>query len=528
MNKLSLWLAAFARGQLQRQCLIETLLLIPILLLAAYLRLVRVTDNPGWYTDEGTQLEIAQNLTEGRIQYFVFNQSLLISARQPLFELLLAGTIRVFGSGMGTLRVLTGTLGVISVALLYGYVRRVQEDRLLPLLAALITATYPMTVLYTRFGFSYALLTPFVLLTALGLAEYWRAGSRKWLLLAAGSIGIGLTTDLMIGSLVAVLVVMVLFRRPRDLWWSLPVIAAPFGLYTAIMLLSAPDAFLFDLGLILRRLDGRPLSQQASLLAHNYTILLSQDFWMPLGLTGLFLLRSARLRLVSLLSLLLPILILGRTVALYSLSFYYVTPLLPFITLGVASFIRESVPYVGRMINQALADKPVIHGQRPLNPYIAGAITAMVIFLPLLVAFTMTLDNVRARYPTAIDPFLLSAGDVRSAVGYVNERVESADLVITSPGVGWLVDANVADYQMAVIGDGQGTVDFPSDIPTDRFAFDPGYRGAKFAIVDNLWRNWAAFHMPSVARMLVDIEQNWSLVFQSGALEVYQNPHPAP
>ena len=87
------------------------------------------------------------------------------------------------------------------------------------------------------------------------------------------------------------------------------------------------------------------------------------------------------------------------------------------------------------------------------------------------------------------------------------------------------MDANVADYQMATILDGQGTVDLPPDIPLDRFAFDPNYRDAAFVIVDNLWRNWASFHMPPITRMLLDVEQNWPLVFQQGALQVYQNPN---
>jgi 4-amino-4-deoxy-L-arabinose transferase-like glycosyltransferase len=513
-----------SQGNHKHQRLIEWSLLGLILLLAAYLRLVNLADNPGWYTDEGTHLEIAQNLAEGKLQYFAVGKSLMITARQPAFELLLAGAIKLFGSSLMTLRTVTGLLGVVSVAMVYVLLRYTQKDRVLPLLAALITAAHPLSILYTRLGFSYGLLTPLVLMTTLGLVEYWRTGKRGWLALAAGAIGLGITSDLMMGTILPALILVVAFRHPRDLLWSLPVVAAPFALYLGLMLLSAPEAFLFDLEHTLLRLNKRTLPDQVSLLAHNITILLSQDFWMPVGLAGLFLLQPIRLRVIALTVLLLPIVFLGRTVPIYSLSLYYITPLLPFFTIGVAVFIRAGVPYIYQMMNNLFQEQATIARFKRTTALVAGGTALLIPMLPLFTAFMMTLDNVHGQYPTAIDSFLLDADHTQQALDTVNARVEETDLVIASPGVGWAVEANTADYQMAVVKLGQGTVDLPVDLGEDRFVFDPTYTGAKFAIVDNLWRNWAAFHMPPVARMLADIETNWPLIFQAGALEVYANP----
>ena len=47
---------------------VEIAALILVLGLAAYLRLTHLTHNPGWYTDEGTHLDIARNLLQGRVQ----------------------------------------------------------------------------------------------------------------------------------------------------------------------------------------------------------------------------------------------------------------------------------------------------------------------------------------------------------------------------------------------------------------------------------------------------------------------------
>jgi hypothetical protein len=66
-------------------------------------------------------------------------------------------------------------------------------------------------------------------------------------------------------------------------------------------------------------------------------------------------------------------------------------------------------------------------------------------------------------------------------------------------------------------------VHFPADVPADRFAFDPRYRSARFVVVDNLWRNWGAVHIPGVLRMLREVE-TWPLAFEAGAVQVYRNP----
>jgi hypothetical protein len=174
----------------------EVIALFLILALAAYLRLTNLADNPGWYTDEGTHLDIAQNLLCGRVQYLAINQSTLLFAKLPLFDVLLAGLLGMSGRGIDVLRTLTGVLGVVSVGMLYLVVRRAQRDgdTSLPLLAALLLAIYPQAVLYSRFGFSYNLLTPLVLLACLGLFEYLSredSAGRTWLALAALAIGTG-------------------------------------------------------------------------------------------------------------------------------------------------------------------------------------------------------------------------------------------------------------------------------------------------------------------------------------------------
>jgi hypothetical protein len=85
------------------------------------------------------------------------------------------------------------------------------------------------------------------------------------------------------------------------------------------------------------------------------------------------------------------------------------------------------------------------------------------------------------------------------------------------------VPGNVADFQMAAAAAGQSTVHIPDDLPPNRFAFDPRVPQARFVVVDNLWRNWAAVNIPAAAEMIRQV-QAWPLVLKAGEIEVHRNP----
>jgi hypothetical protein len=97
------------------------------------------------------------------------------------------------------------------------------------------------------------------------------------------------------------------------------------------------------------------------------------------------------------------------------------------------------------------------------------------------------------------------------------------DLVIASPAFGWLVRANVAEFEQVVAAAGGQTVDYPTDVPADRFAFDVSVRAARFVVVDRVWQYWASVYMPEV-RKLQDEAKGWPLALQVGEFRVYENP----
>jgi 4-amino-4-deoxy-L-arabinose transferase-like glycosyltransferase len=489
----------------------EILVLLFILVLAAYLRLANVAENPGWYSDEGTDVEITLNLLHGKTQYLAITQSTLLVARPPLFHILLVGWFRMFGAGIETLRAFTGWLGVLSVFLLYVAVRTAQGRNGAPLglLAALMLAIYPQAVVYSRMGYIYNLLTPLVISSFLGMSQYLDAarGRSVWLGLAALSIGVGAAAVLMMLMFVPVLILVVTLRRWRDLLWSVPLLVLPFGLYAIAMLISAPQAFWFDLNFVLFRVGRAPWIIQLPAAVLNYAALLAQDDWLAPAIIGLFMLRPLRWRGLSLLLFFLPLFLLARTTGLADLGFYYLIPLFPFVALGMAALIRYGVPRVAQTIRSGLESlfqtykwppaRPV--GQRLRARALALGVSLalfLVVLSPFLIVTFLTVGQVQSDFHTVIDPVLVNPRDARQAAEFVNGQVRPDDLVIASPALAWLLRAHTADFQLVIAASGKATRHLPADIPPERFAYDVRYTQARFVIVDKVWRNWAARNMP--------------------------------
>jgi hypothetical protein len=202
---------------------------------------------------------------------------------------------------------------------------------------------------------------------------------------------------------------------------------------------------------------------------------------------------------------------LGRTVALHSLSAYYTIPLLPLVALGVGHFVEKAFQVVSRR-----------EGLRPSPTMVILAL--LLIGTPLATSLYLTVKNVQTFYPTAIDAFLLDPDAAQQVAAYVNTHSESSDLIIASPAIAWMFDASSADFQMAIAATGLATPHLPDTIPADRWAFDPRYEQARYVVIDNLWRNWGTVHIPAVAAMMEDVANTWTLAFEVSGIQVYEKP----
>ena len=538
--------------------IITTIMLMVILALATYLRITNLPTNPTWYTDEGTHLSIAHHLLHGRVQYFAVTDSMLLVARPPLFHACLAIVSGIFGEGIATLRGFTAGLGVLSTLLMFivvsksmivhaptthegkqKYSHPTHESPLsikwdlgvgFALWATFLYAVYPQAILYTRFGFSYALLTPMVIGIAYFLTRHIQTG--RWNSLAWAGIlaGIGLLGDIMMGSIITVVGLIALFKSPKMLIWLIPLMALPFGIYAGVNLINHPSAFLFDLNFTLNRLGGIPIMRQLNTIAENFTMLLSTDLWFPLGIAGIFLIHPLSLRVVSACLVLLPIMIIGRTVAMFHLSLYYMSPLFPLIILGIASLTWQGG---GRIIHHSQIMfremRFIQHLPNRLHLFLAGIITISLIGAPLFFVMQHTINGINTRIQTAIDPFLVDSADGEAVIAYFQSQNTTDTLILASPSIGWALEihtsARVADWQMHVAYIGYDAIHLPHNVPHERYAFIPTLDHADYVVIDAIWRNWGNVHVPQAVVLYQTVVTEWELVYTAGSLEVYARPN---
>jgi len=263
----------------------------------------------------------------------------------------------------------------------------------------------------------------------------------------------------------------------------------PLGVFTAVSLLTVPDAYLFDWQFTLSRVR-LPLIAQLRNLTTNMVTLLSQSGWLAVGVVGIFAIKPARLQELVWLFLLVPFVVIGRTAALYSLSFYYTIPLLPWFALGSAALVRHGTNGVMTGQNKMAADKK----------------WGILLLAGLLVGGSSWLlaKQVNGRVETAVDPFLIDANAAQETADFLNGHIQPDDLVIASPTLAWMINGRVADFQLAALASGNETPHIPTDLPAERQLFDADYQRARFVVIDQLWHNWAQFNVPGVAQIMAD------------------------
>ncbi len=515
---------------------IQAVVLLAILMLSAYLRFAQLTTNPGWYSDEGTLADIARHLNQGRVQYQALTGSTLLVARFPVVPFVVAALLPPAGNSLEMLRIVTASLGVLSTALVYVLVRVAAKDGRagLALLAAALFAVFPPAVFYARVGFSYNLLAPLVLVAAIGLWRFLITGGSFGLLIAGLAVGMGSITDLMMVSVLIAAALAIAFVDWRRLAWWLPLAWAPLGLYLISIAARDLELLATDAGFLLSLMSAVPWWAQLSLIALNLgALLLTEVWWIP-GIIGLLMLRPPQLRALLLSMFLIPLVLLGRTTGLAGLRLYTISPLFPFVPIGVACLLWVGTPKLlagGRAaLERQLARMGWLRrwdagGWISMRVQVIGsaALAFLLVITPILVSSLQLLAEVDQGFRRPETWAYVPARSAGAAVDWVNARVASDELVISSPAISWALQSQTADFQQVLAYAGIATIDYPADLPTSRFAYVASLDRAAYAVVDPVWRQWGAVHISEVGEMLDRIE-SWPIVWRDSAVTVYENP----
>ncbi|HEY7358245.1 MAG TPA: glycosyltransferase family 39 protein, partial [Ktedonobacterales bacterium] len=476
-----------------------------VLLLAVALHVIHLSQTPGWDSDEGYNLDIAWNLLHGRLRMFALTSAFV--QHPPLFYLMLALAIRLFGYSMLTLRALVMVYSLLTTLALLSLGRRMFGPGP-SVWGALAFTIAPLALENTRWGYTYSQL---MLLGFLGVYACWRyleTRSYRWLLLASALGALAVLSDYE-GAFLPLLVILVAWRiHPRHIWtaagigFGIPLLAA------LALLATTPATFLSDLAATAGRAAGGNLIVQALNVIINFQHLLSLDPWIILGLIGLWLIRDARLRglVFAALALMLVAILKVRDLNPY---FHSGVPLLPWFALGAGLAIDRGITTLYAWLNgwwDALFAR-LASGPRWLARVKRFSV-ALVLFLALIspLGITIAADGVGVAngLHTHIDTSLaLHPADAERAASYILAHAQAGDVVICSPQVAWLLDdpEDSSGHETGILAteplqsvaySGQGIAFYPANLTPDRFAFDPTVAHARFAIVDDFWRALAA------------------------------------
>lgn len=497
-----------------------------LIIFVLYVHLAHLASVPGWYPDEGSDINIAQNLGEGRFQYFAIQGTPLVAARTPLFHLSLVLAAQFLDYDIFTARLVVAIYNLLTVLLLYLVVKQMLNEET-ALLTALIWALPPMFLMYHRMAFTYNVQTPFYVLGWWAIWRFAEIGGRRWLFLASlAAAAAYMAAPVGLGMVLAVALI-VLWYRPRWLFWSLPLMALPGLVYFAILYLCAPQALLEDLAMQSFRGGGFSI---LSLVA-NYTYWFDWVGWIGLGVLGLLAMDDRRLGRITQVIFFVNMVFVMRF-GPGELSFHRFLQLLPFVALGAANLLLKVGNWLTR---EAEGDAGIIVQRFPMLMRYRSLLRQILVLgmwmlvLSFVVAhaiwdFGLIGYGKPLPFYRQIDAVLVhNPADAIAVTDYVNQRIERQDIVLASPHIAWRIRANAADFEQFLAYHGFYTNNFAHGVARERFDFAPLLENTRFAIVDNMWQEWAVGAMPPLQGYLRQIE-TWDLVLERGDFKVYRNP----
>ena len=458
----------------------------------------------GIYADEGTQFAIAGAILAGETRYLAIGESTLLFAKGPVFPMLLAGWWQISGTsgiGLDTLylsRFLITVLHLLNTCMMFHIIKRRSASVPLAVLAALLLAFMPATLPVKRYVFSYHFATSLLLLFwfSSGFWHQCQRSCRRWLIMAALALGIGLLTDLIVWSLLPGFVFLVARNRKQDGLLALVIALAPAVIFLLRQYSLSPVATAFDLHALWLRTTSLSFSGQLRLLTENWITLIRETIWFPLCLLGVFTV-SRQFRTEILWFLVIPLLIIARSVALTGLASYHLIPWLPWIAFLAASFFWSLAHLPGRKWARFAWLKPVI------------------------ILMGMGIWMFSGRHDAYAEVSLKPA-EAQEVAHYLQTHRDANELVLTTPALAWMLPGHVADFQMALAAEGLRSVHIPNDLPKERFVHDPRFSAAKFVVLDEYLFRWGILQMPELVEKIAEIETEWQSVFETATMRVYR------
>ncbi|NMB53826.1 MAG: hypothetical protein GYA15_03920 [Leptolinea sp.] len=499
-------------------------LLLLALAVAAYFRSFNLKQYPGWYSDEGNHIDLAENWMQGKWEnYGVIGAP--YSQRPPLYMYTLSVAMRVFGVDIAVTRGVGAFASLVSLGLA-AWTAWKAAGRKEAIFTLWVGATAPWIVTFNRLGLTYNLMAPFFLFSLIAIWRYLRNFSTGWLLAAGVSSALAFATDYL-GILCGVTILMALLvKRPRAiLMYGLVFIAAIFltilpvlQVNTGVFFADLRDVFFWR---------GQVQSTSYSLIAIliNYSELLRQESWILVGLCGLSLIRDGSLRNILLTAVGLTLLMVTRAYTPVGVGLHYLMHLFPIFALGLGIAILRGFEFVKRFVADQISRLSDRFSK--ISSPISILAAALIVLTPLvwmfLSSFSMINYGVDHIFTGSNDLRLVDPRSAEEVQAYITSQAASDDLVIGSPVLIWgLPTMNRADF-LAALAFNDHTPPNYIIVDKERYTNELTLKKAAYVILDPLAEEFAPLVLPGMSEWLEEIHR-WPVVFAAGDIRVYRRP----
>jgi len=526
-----------------------------IIMLSIFLRFWDLEIIPRWYSDEGTELNIAWNLVNGHIRMFAITYTFV--PHPPLFFIVAGIGLKIFGNELVVLRMLTATYGVLTTILLY-FIGKELFNKRVGLLASFLFAIYPTALIYNRIAFTHNQFMFLSILTFYVFLRYINTRRDRYFYLTCVCVAMSLVSEYTaIVSFISLFLLSFLYDR-KGIKTAIVTSLAPVIVLVVLMLILYPTYFvkdvlfqfkrigfvklIFGLELIAISLVIYLFKKQIKHISKNILAQLREDFsWLFKDYAELIKPSYILIAIICFFAILdcqspQGILTLPYTESIYmygifglflidhkqkrNTAFLFFIPLLGLFCVVTPNINRilPILPYfaLGLAIMVFKVYELFLHHAK-LSGKISQVLVAILLIHPFLF---ITYNDVSAfldRHRGDIEPI----EDDLAIAKFINERVDSEDIVLAPPYIYQLIQCHTTHLHQAEAIQGKPTYDL-GYINPERFLFNCSYRNAKFIIIDNSTRKESYIEQPPLREIDSEIKR-WPMHL-IGEYIIYENP----
>jgi hypothetical protein len=481
-----------------------------IVLIGLFTRFFHLAITPGWFGDEGVNLNIAYNLLHGRAQLFSVAYPFL--PHPPLFFIVSFAPLLLFGKSIFALRLVSAACGTINLILIYLLAKELFNSKRVGLIASTALLTFTAAIISSRLALTYEFFITLAFLSFIFMAKSWIKGNPKSLLFSSLFAALATITSPLGLPLIFLNLILIFLKKPRGNYFKiftalfLPIIA-----YLGVELIFNYGYFVEAIRFIFSRIGDNTFSTGSGPLITSFSQILGSSLIAMLAFLGLIINKKSTRVFLPLIVLFLILfeLVTKGSVAFGNETYYAII----FIPIGFA------------LLADLLIDQIVLHSKYERLYAVVAAGLAIVLLVPFGV---MTYRIVEGKYLGTNQEVWFSPDSIQNAkdtANFLNSKTNSNSLVMASPAFASLLTARAFDPMQASTYLGNDTLYYPAAFRKEgRFVYSASFNDAEYAVVDKTTKNWFAFQKNVRIEVLEPFWNSWPRVFVNSDYIVFKNP----